>query len=681
MTSIIKKLDLKSYYKKSNYYMNKPGLKGENVTLSLNKSQLVELIKCKNNIEYFLSNYVYIIHPDKGRVLFEPREFQIELMNLINENSNVMSMVARQSGKSIVIAGYSLHYIIFNSDKVVEIVSNKEKSAIKLLSKIKEMYKSLPMFMQHGVVEWNKTSILLDNGSKILVEATTGDAGTGDTVNLFICDEFAKVPKNMADDFMNSVLPTLSAGKSQKLVIITTPKGMNFFYRMWKKEERSMEPEYVLYKKDWKANPDRDEIWEKKERKKLKNGFAQEYECVSGDAIITVREEYTGYMFDIKIKELYKIIDCNNYRVLTPSGFEFFYKINKIEKNKYLKIIFGNNKSICCSENHIFINELNEEIKAIDMKENETRIQTPSGNTKVKSITKIKEYIELYDLVDVDNKSVYFTNGILSHNCSFLGSASSLISSDKLNNISIGDFIEKYNLGHENLRIYEKPIENVKYIITVDPAEGLGEIDGKNPDSSSFQILKIQGNNKFIQVGRFNDNTYNERDLAEIVNTIGQLYNNAYVLVEANNMGGTVLDILQFTYDYDNIIDLNKDRYLGGLVSTSKTNHTGNRILKQIIENDKLIIQDGDTIEQISNYSRGRNGTYHGIDGEHDDDVTSLRNFAYLISTEDWEILDDDFVKYSDILENEAKEKEEKEDIKRYNDNEIDDDMPFFIIK
>lgn len=533
----IKKLDLEEYYIKDNYYKNKKGLRGEGVELRLTEEQFEEIKKCSKDINYFLENYVKVVHPDYGKIFFEPREFQKELFDLIDNNSNVMSMVARQSGKSIGIGGYVLHYITFNPDKVVDIVSNKESSAKKLLKKIKDMYRELPMFLQSGIVEWNKTSIELDNGCKVIVEATTEDAGTGDTVNLFICDEFAKVPKSIADDFMKSVLPTLSAGKTQKLVIITTPKGMNFFYRLWRKEENSENPEYVQYIKDWTANPERNEEWKKSEIRKLgKSGFAQEYECVTGDTIVTIKEEYTDYIRETRIDDLYDLMAYNNYRVLTPSGFQKFYGVKEETKSKYRILHFEDGSELKCSLNHVIITHDNREVKAGEIVEG-MFLLSKNGKLEIIKIETIQEEIKMYDLISVEDKNIYYTNNVVSHNCSFLGSSNSLIDSGTLNSMEIWNNIETHPYSHiENLNIYELPIRGFSYIITADCAEGLGDTN-EDSDSSSFSVLKIMPDMSFVQVATFDSRFVDEVMYAEILSEIGTFYNEAYILVECNNMG------------------------------------------------------------------------------------------------------------------------------------------------
>ena len=656
--------------------MRKTGLRGEEVDLELTEFQIQELYRCDKDRDYFLSEYVTIIHPDHDeRIPFIMRDFQKELCELIDENSNVMSMVARQSGKSIIIAGYVLNYVIFNSNKYVVIVSNTGTSAKKLLAKIKKMYHELPMFLQHGVVEWNKTSIELENGCKISVEATTEDAGTGDTVNLFICDEFAKVPKNIAEPFMNSVLPTLSAGKSQKLVIITTPKGMNFFYKLWKKQDTLDEPEYVRYKKDWRANPDRDEAWAEKERKKVPD-FAQEYECLSYDSIVTVKEEYTNYVRNVKIGDLFNLLSFNSFLVKTPNGFEKFSGIDKKLKNKYIELTFDDGRKLKTSYSHLLIDENNEEVEVCKLNVGDT-IKGEKRNYTICKMDRVKDTeIELYDLINVGENNVFYVNGVLSHNCSFLGSAGSLVSSVALARYEYCDPIEEHEYSYiDNLRIYELPNKNEKYVLTCDCASGLLDKNGNIADSSVCHVLKILPES-IIQVARFSSASVDEVEFSEIIAELGFWYNTAPILVEANNMGISVLDNLQFVEDYPEVIDINnKDKYIGGLTVSSKTNAIGNRIMRKLINKNYIILKDFDTIGQFSNYCKV-GSTYKGIDGEHDDDCTALRNFCYLINTEEWLELDDLFKSYKDILKEEMIKKNIK--IKKKNDK---DESFFFLIK
>ena len=129
------------------------------------------------------------------------------------------------------------HYVLFNPDKNVAILANKLSTARELLGRLKLAYEHLPKWLQQGVVEWNKGSIVLENGSKILASSTSSSAVRGGSFNLLFMDEFAFVPENVADEFFNSVYPTISAGQSTKVLIVSTPKGLNMFYKLWKDAE------------------------------------------------------------------------------------------------------------------------------------------------------------------------------------------------------------------------------------------------------------------------------------------------------------------------------------------------------------------------------------------------------------------------------------------------------------
>ena len=168
---------------------------------------------------------------------FKPYDFQENILNAVHKDRFVICKMPRQSGKSTTVISYLLHYILFNPDKNVAILANKLSTARELLGRLKLAYEHLPKWLQQGVVEWNKGSIVLENGSKILASSTSSSAVRGGSFNLLFMDEFAFVPENVADEFFNSVYPTISAGQETKVLIISTPKGLNMYYKLWKDAE------------------------------------------------------------------------------------------------------------------------------------------------------------------------------------------------------------------------------------------------------------------------------------------------------------------------------------------------------------------------------------------------------------------------------------------------------------
>jgi hypothetical protein len=259
-----------------------------------------ELQKSSIDIWPFLK-YIKVIHPDKGEIPFEPslRKFQKEILETISENRFVISLCARQSGKSTGVSAYILWYAVFHANKMIGIVSNKQTSAIHILYIIRRMYESLPSWIKPGVKEYSKTFITFDNGTKIEVSATSTDAFRGRPLNLLFCDEFAFVRKGIAEEFWSANYPAISASKKSKVVIVSTPNGMfNLFHRLYSGAERK-ENMFIPLKYTWRAVPDRDEEWARQERKNLGDVmFTQEQECdFLGSTNTVIDTNVLGYLF------------------------------------------------------------------------------------------------------------------------------------------------------------------------------------------------------------------------------------------------------------------------------------------------------------------------------------------------------------------------------------------------
>jgi phage terminase large subunit-like protein len=162
---------------------------------------------------------------------------------------------------------FLLHYILFNQNMSVAILANKLATARELLGRLKLAYEYLPIWLQQGVVEWNKGSIVLENGSKVLAAATSSSAVRGGSFNCIMLDEFAYVPQNVAEEFFSSVYPTITSGKETKVIIVSTPKGLNMFYRIWvnanKRTGEEGKNEYYPIEVHWSDVPGRDEEWKK----------------------------------------------------------------------------------------------------------------------------------------------------------------------------------------------------------------------------------------------------------------------------------------------------------------------------------------------------------------------------------------------------------------------------------
>ena len=263
----------------SDVYLGNPNLKRANTAHEFTEEQVIEFLKCKEDPVYFARNYIQIVSLDEGLVPFNMYPFQEKLIrNFHNERFNICKM-PRQTGKSTTCVSYLLHYAVFNDNVNIAILANKASTARDLLGRLQLAYENLPSWMQQGIISWNKGSLELENGSKISSNSTSSSAVRGGSYNVIFLDEFAFIPNHIADDFFASVYPTISSGQSTKVIIVSTPRGMNHFYRMWHDAERGKN-EYVPTEVHWSEVPGRDDAWKEQTiANTSEQQFKVEFEC------------------------------------------------------------------------------------------------------------------------------------------------------------------------------------------------------------------------------------------------------------------------------------------------------------------------------------------------------------------------------------------------------------------
>ena len=262
-----------------NQYLGNPNLKKANVAQNWTKKELIEYQKCMDNPQHFIENYVKIVSLDEGLVPFKMYDFQKEMIGTFHSNRFTICKLPRQSGKSTIMILYLLHYALFNPSVNIAILANKAATARDLLSRLQLAYEHLPKWLQQGVMSWNKGSLELENGSKILASSTSASAVRGGSYNIIFLDEFAYVPANVAEQFFSSVYPTISSGKSTKVMIVSTPHGMNMFYKLWVDAEEGRNT-YVPIAVHWSEVPGRDEKWKEETIKNTSQSqFNTEFEC------------------------------------------------------------------------------------------------------------------------------------------------------------------------------------------------------------------------------------------------------------------------------------------------------------------------------------------------------------------------------------------------------------------
>ena len=479
-----------------NVYLGNPNLKKANTPIEFTQEQIIEFIKCKEDPVYFARNYIKIVSIDEGLVPFNMYPFQEKLIQNFHDNRFNICKMPRQTGKSTTCVSYLLHYAVFNDNVNIAILANKASTARDLLGRLQLAYENLPKWMQQGIISWNKGSLELENGSKISSNSTSSSAVRGGSYNVIFLDEFAFIPNHIADDFFASVYPTISSGQSSKVIIVSTPRGMNHFYRMWHDAEKSKN-EYVPTDVHWSEVPGRDEAWKEQ-------------------TIANTSEQQFKVEFE----------------------------------------------------------------------------------------------------------------------CEFLGSVGTLVNPAKLKSLVYTDPIKRHN----SLDIYENPIEDHNYLITVDVARGIGN------DYSAFVIFDIT-EFPYRIVGKYRNNEIKPMLYPSIIKDVAKAYNGAWLLVEVNDIGDQVANILHFDLEYDNILMCSMRGRNGQVVGSGfsgKKSQLGVRMtasvkklgcsnLKTLVEDDKLLVSDYEVISELTTFIQKHN-SFEAEEGCNDDLAMCLVIFSWLVA-------------------------------------------------
>ena len=361
-------------------YLGNPNLKKANVATNFTPDQVEEFIKCSQDPVYFIKKYIKIVSLDKGLIPFEMYHFQEEMTMKFHENRFNIAKLPRQSGKSTIVTSYLLWYVIFNDNVNVAILANKAATAREMLQRLQLSYENLPKWMQQGINQWNRGSLELENGSKILAASTSASAVRGMSFNVIFLDEFAFIPNHIADQFFSSVYPTISSGKSTKVIIISTPHGMNMFYKLWHDAERGKN-EYITTEVHWSEVPGRDAKWKEQTiANTSEEQFRVEFECEflgSVDTLISASKLRTMVydepikrnkgldIYEDPVKEHQYVITVDVARGVTKdySAFTIIdtttipYKlVGKYRNNEIKPLLFPNIiHDVACAYNHAYI--------------------------------------------------------------------------------------------------------------------------------------------------------------------------------------------------------------------------------------------------------------------------------------------------------------------------------------
>ena len=321
-----------------------PNLRDANEPVKIDIDKLREIKKCAINPIYFIRNYVYINTKDNGMQLFDLYDFQEAALKRFLKYRFNINKWSRQVGKSTVVRGFILWWGIFHKDQLIAMIGNKLSLAKEQMQQLRDSYSRLPVWLQPGVKLWNKTSIQFSNNSRIIVSSSSPDNIRGFAINLLYLDEFAFLRPNLATEFIASVMPSISSGKTTRCIITSTPNGMNHFYDMWQTSleldqaeaefEKGNNDLYVRSVVTWDKVPGRTEAWAKAEKVKIGDQrFRQEYECEfvgSGITLIDYRcletlkasdpLPFDNSLWPPALAEIVKDISIRTFKYPEPAG-------------------------------------------------------------------------------------------------------------------------------------------------------------------------------------------------------------------------------------------------------------------------------------------------------------------------------------------------------------------------
>ena len=257
---VLEKLDLPK--SKNGFYMDAFGkevsyngiatLKRQYVKLPLNDYHIKEIKRCKDDIFYFVKNYCKIL--TKSGISFpEFRQYQIDFIQTLIKGTDVVGSLPRQSGKSVSCGLYLLWRSLFTKNINIGIAANKLNLAMEVLDKIKKIFIELPIWLQQGVVAWNKTFIEFENGTRIMTSATNSDAFRGYSCHLLLIDECGFVSTKLWYELEDSLFPSQDALAQKQKILISTPNGMNHWYHIVENAKKNNS--YSYFTMDWRDVP------------------------------------------------------------------------------------------------------------------------------------------------------------------------------------------------------------------------------------------------------------------------------------------------------------------------------------------------------------------------------------------------------------------------------------------
>lgn len=510
------------------------GIRRAGVSFRMSADEQQEYVRCALDIHYFTEKYCKTKREDGSVGSIMLRDYQKEILdNFVNNRFNIL-MASRQVGKTVSSAIFILHTILFSNDKNCMIVANKGDTAIEIVDKVKSIYTLLPFFLKPGVKTWNQKSLTFENGCRIKTSARSKTPAIGFTIDVLYLDEFAHIPSNIIEPYYTAAFPTVSAVQNSKIIITSTPNGMNLFHRLLTDAER----------------PDGDPL--KNNYKPLRVYWYQ----VPGRFVSYIRlNPHKLYQHGVTKDEMFAFVN-EKFAHLTKTKIEF-----NMDQQKDVIHVFNNDK---CTD---------EDVKAF------TFLDSNGYETSILAVAEVTTWKD-EAVKDIGGEDAFNQE----YGLRFINSSKSLLSEAIIDELlkskknyvfeEILEFKNKLKFSYEDLKWVDDdeafmPIrrKEYKYVLSVDISEGLGQdysiinifrISEKPIDVIEAQKHKYKSIADFFrleQIGIFRNNFVSVKQLAEILYMIAFEYlnpDNVKIVLELNNYGNTLLAEMPHVFDGNN---------------------------------------------------------------------------------------------------------------------------------
>ena len=623
------------------------GLRRAGVSFRMSPEEQAEYIKCALDVHYFTETYCKVKTEDGSINNIKLREYQKEILdNFVNSRFNIL-MASRQVGKTISASIFMLHTILFSNDKNIMIVANKGDTAVEIVDKIKSIYSLLPFFLKPGIKTWNQKSLTFENGCRIKTSARSKTPAIGFTIDVLYLDEFAHIPSNIIEPYYTAAYPTVSAVQNSKIIITSTPNGMNLFHKLLTDAER---PEGDPLKNNYKP-------------------MRVYWHQVPGRFVTYLR--------------------LNNHRLYEHgvTKEEIFEGIKQRYPEKITKTHMGFNSDFQKDIISVFNNEqcTDEDVK------NLTFIDSKGFEVPLRAIGEMTTWKE-EAVKDIGGEDAFNQE----YGLRFINSSKSLLNEAIIDNLlnnkknykfeEIFEFENKLRFSYKDLRWVDDeeiflPInrKNEKVIISVDISEGLGQdysimnifkISKKDMDLIESQKASYKSVTDFIrleQFGLFRSNIISVKQLAEILYILAFEYfnpDNVKIVLELNNYGNTLLAELPHVFDGNN-------QYGSSIFFRYKhrADATEEKVGLKVGENKNMMVKDyqdlmiskgfsinnEETVREITTFVKHTTtagNTRYAADVGHDDCVMTIVNTTSVFSKNDFKEMVEDTLQKDLIFKN-----------------------------